>query len=602
MQNKRRFWLTIMAGMLLLVLQHAPALAYAPREPKPTSETGLLRPRIQQKFDLYEGDSFEEVTMYLDGKQVPVQITPDGLVYYDPPHDLAPGRHQVRLRVVVHNPKPLQQVPPREFTWEFVVRPTPFGQPREPDEVELQVLNYINELRRKAGSPPVTYNSNLALAARAHAKYMAVTGEYGHEQKPGHPLFTGELPYQRAAFFGYTGKTVGEDAHKVHDPIQAVDDWMSGPYHRFLILDPSKREIGFGFEDGYAVLLTGSGPESRETDELVIWPYNGQNDVPFYWIVRETPDPLRLYPSAQRPTGYPISLQFGISYRVLSLTHASLKREDGTDVPFMTFTPENDNLLWREVFLIPYDPLEPGTTYHVSMAGLVRNPEFEPEPFAHQWSFTTYGKRQSEPMPPTQDRASPGQNGLTDIANHWAKDSIERLIGMGIVSGYPDGTFRPNDPLTRSAFVKLLVSALGLPLRPGDSGGFADTSSNWAAVQGYLGAAVQAGLLTPDDYADGLLNPETPITRMEITRMLVRAADLPVVPFAASPDGVAQVGGLTFIDGSQWPDPPVIAAAIRAGLIQGYPEDGGQYSFRPSGRATRAEACVLVLRLLDYLR
>jgi hypothetical protein len=48
---------------------------------------------------------------------------------------------------------------------------------------------------------------------------------------------------------------------------------------------------------------------------------------------------------------------------------------------------------------------------------------------------------------------------LTDIAGHWAESNIKKLVSLGAISGYPDGTFRPNNNITRAEFVTVLVKA-----------------------------------------------------------------------------------------------------------------------------------------------
>ena len=51
---------------------------------------------------------------------------------------------------------------------------------------------------------------------------------------------------------------------------------------------------------------------------------------------------------------------------------------------------------------------------------------------------------------------------FTDIAGHWAEDTITRWADVGIVNGYPDGTFRPDEPITRAELAKIVTLAFGL--------------------------------------------------------------------------------------------------------------------------------------------
>ncbi|MDO5714135.1 MAG: S-layer homology domain-containing protein [Tissierellia bacterium] len=57
--------------------------------------------------------------------------------------------------------------------------------------------------------------------------------------------------------------------------------------------------------------------------------------------------------------------------------------------------------------------------------------------------------------------SSKGDSGLKDIENHWAKDAIEKVYGKKVVKGYPDGTFKPNQEITRAEAVTILNAAFG---------------------------------------------------------------------------------------------------------------------------------------------
>lgn len=49
---------------------------------------------------------------------------------------------------------------------------------------------------------------------------------------------------------------------------------------------------------------------------------------------------------------------------------------------------------------------------------------------------------------------------LSDVHGHWARAEIEKLVSRGVVGGYPDGTFRPEQLITRAELVKILVTAI----------------------------------------------------------------------------------------------------------------------------------------------
>ena len=59
-------------------------------------------------------------------------------------------------------------------------------------------------------------------------------------------------------------------------------------------------------------------------------------------------------------------------------------------------------------------------------------------------------------------KASAKGENLTDIEGHWAEEDMRGLVEKGVISGYPDGTFRPDKEITRAEFVSLLVKAFDL--------------------------------------------------------------------------------------------------------------------------------------------
>ena len=164
-----------------------------------------------------------------------------------------------------------------------------------------------------------------------------------------------------------------------------------------------------------------------------------------------------------------------------------------------------------------------------------------------------------------------------DLQGHWAQSLISTLLAKGIVSGYPDGTFKPDQTVTRAEFSAILCRALGIT--PSEKGSnFSDLQGHWA--EKYVNPLVEKGLIK--GYPDGTFAPDQPIKRCEIAAIMARALTLPPL-----------IGKPTFsdIDTTHWAFGFVEAAASK-GLIKGYP-DG---TFRPENSATRAEACAIVAR------
>lgn len=125
---------------------------------------------------------------------------------------------------------------------------------------------------------------------------------------------------------------------------------------------------------------------------------------------------------------------------------------------------------------------------------------------------------------PTKDAAL--QDGFSDMAGHWAAPWIRFGAALGLTNGYPDGTYKPQRQVSRLEFVSMLLRLVGHKI-PDDAGddGFTDEASipKWGLR--YAAAAQQVGIVT--GYPDGTFRPQTTLTRAEMMAMLARALDLP---------------------------------------------------------------------------
>ena len=121
---------------------------------------------------------------------------------------------------------------------------------------------------------------------------------------------------------------------------------------------------------------------------------------------------------------------------------------------------------------------------------------------------------------------------FNDIKNHWAKDTIEKWKDKGVISGYPDGTFKPDNPVTRAELAKILTLAFDLQER--SPIGYEDVKSeNW--YYSYLERCAKYIPVYPlpvsyetntpyQEVTEKGLNyylPETPAMRMHVAEALV---------------------------------------------------------------------------------
>lgn len=192
------------------------------------------------------------------------------------------------------------------------------------------------------------------------------------------------------------------------------------------------------------------------------------------------------------------------------------------------------------------------------------------------------------------------ENSFHDIAGHWAEREIKAWAGRELAGGYPDGTFRPDSPISRAEFVALVNRAFGYNNMADNMAAFAAgqatsqaaysdvVAKDWYATEFANAAAV--GYLS--GYPDGTMKPQNPVTRQEVAAVLARILPAAVVSDDNNDDG-------SFNDQAQIPEwsQAAIAAAVNSGYMNGYP-DG---TFQPGKAITRAEAVAVLERAVGTL-
>ncbi len=111
-------------------------------------------------------------------------------------------------------------------------------------------------------------------------------------------------------------------------------------------------------------------------------------------------------------------------------------------------------------------------------------------------------------------------SGFPDANGHWAESEIAYLESLGLVSGYQDGTFGVNNSITRAEVATVITNQMGLSPQAAN---FPDVSaSHWA--NGNIGAVVAASIM--EGYPDGTFKPDQPMTRAEVAKVLTIAHQL----------------------------------------------------------------------------
>jgi len=253
-------------------------------------------------------------------------------------------------------------------------------------------LGRLNQYRHSAGLTPVSEVEALSTGDANHARYLVAneaamirSGKIDasiHDEDPTKPYFTPE------------GKTAGglsdvdavyTDPPETPDAHWAIENWVTGPFHRMWLLNPALRRVGYGqyCQKGIcaAALNIRSGVDADPGPSPVMYPpdraiiRNGK----FSADEAEWPDPLATC-GYQTPTGMPITLQVGGKAPV-RLAGFSLSR-NGTAVESCAFDAssyksadpvalervKNQLAHFGAIVMVPKEPLAPGATYTVKIA------------------------------------------------------------------------------------------------------------------------------------------------------------------------------------------------------------------------------------------
>lgn len=133
-------------------------------------------------------------------------------------------------------------------------------------------------------------------------------------------------------------------------------------------------------------------------------------------------------------------------------------------------------------------------------------------------------KSEDEDKPEDEEKPADGaqeevkSGSFRDVTRgHWAFASVERAAELGLVTGYSDGTFRPDTHVTRAQFVLMLWRMCGKPAAA-KAASFADASADW--YQDALSWAVEKGYV--NGLSDTRFGPDAPITRQQAMAILFR--------------------------------------------------------------------------------
>jgi hypothetical protein len=198
------------------------------------------------------------------------------------------------------------------------------------------------------------------------------------------------------------------------------------------------------------------------------------------------------------------------------------------------------------------------------------------------------GMATSSLAPLTVPSAAMAQGVFSDVQGSWAQSCIGELTQRGIISGYPDGSFRPNNPVTRAEFASMVGKAFPNAARVRAASRFVDVPSNFWAYNAITFAS-QTGFLS--GYPGGVFNPAQNIPRAQVLVSLASGLNYsPTQPVNATLTNY-------FADASAIPGYAEmgIAAATERRLVVNYPDV--RY-LNPNQLASRAEVSAFLCQAL----
>lgn len=178
---------------------------------------------------------------------------------------------------------------------------------------------------------------------------------------------------------------------------------------------------------------------------------------------------------------------------------------------------------------------------------------------------------------------------MDDISNIRLKEEVEAMAALGIIQGYPDGTFRPTADVTRGQFATFIARALDLPE---GSSSFSDVPGSAQLYDG-VSSTVEAGIMK--GYEGNRFGMDQPISREQVALTIQGVLTYLNVPAI---DGDAE-----FTDEDAFNSSVTLRAvktSVALGIINGYP-DGSEFRFDPKANARRDQAAAFISRLLTAL-
>lgn len=181
-----------------------------------------------------------------------------------------------------------------------------------------------------------------------------------------------------------------------------------------------------------------------------------------------------------------------------------------------------------------------------------------------------------------------------DVKGHWAESIIARAVELKLITGYEDGTFKPNGQITRGEFATILSRATKLSASAGENS-FTDMKGHWAEAAVTQLAA--QGFIKPGDDPNGF-KPNNQLTRYEMMKWIANGLIASNETFKQAFEDTKNtlIPAPEAIRGEISSDKIPYIALVRGTGIAGGFEDG---TLKLQNTTTRAEVAAILLRYME---
>lgn len=352
------------------------------------------------------------------------------------------------------------------------------------DDEAVRTVDEINKMRSLYGIPELQYNEILNKTAKTHNQYMKLNNIFSTIEEKDKVYYRGRYPWDRAVYHDYQERSVFELLNKGNSNLLGgLKELLQNPYARHAILDPLYKDCGMNSYEGYTTYLFGGNIRDKAAE--VVYPYNGQTDIPVQFENKYAFDPYASNSVIGGSFGIPISYTMytsdGQMERVNNLTVKLTNVDTNQALRVRVITPLEDRKLNNTIMILPLEPYQYGTTYKIQLsADLVFNSPIIYKDRSSYYREITINSNFSTVTSTESNRQNKYVTRemfvkeLMEASSFEIKTTLEAIFPdvnslsrnykyiytayvNNIIRGYGDGKYRPNANITKEQVYTILI-------------------------------------------------------------------------------------------------------------------------------------------------